>query len=144
LAKDGTAVVHTTVRIDNQAPVGAPPSYAFGPDEFTKEPGDYLAWALLWGPAGAQQPGATAESGLSLSQYVATVGPSQQREVSFTTTVPRAVRDGRLTLRLVPQARLEPMGLEVHLTAPGWQVKGAADWKGSWDKVERLSWKVDR
>ncbi len=144
LGKDGTAVVTTTVKIDNQAPVGAPPSYALGPDEFTKQPGDYLAWALLWGPAGAQQPGAIAESGLSLSQYVTIVGAGQQREVTFTTTVAHAVRDGRLTLRLVPQARLEPVPLEVHLKAPGWHVAGAADWKGSWDKTQRLSWKVDR
>ncbi|MDQ6839659.1 MAG: DUF4012 domain-containing protein [Actinomycetota bacterium] len=145
LDKDGTAVVTTTVVVDNQAPAGAPPSYALGPDEFTKEPGDYLAWVLLWGPAGANQPGATSESGLNLSQYVTTVAAGQKRELSFTTTIPRAVRDGRLTLRLVPQARLEPMPLEVHLTAPGWQVEGAAaDWKGPWDKVERLSWKVSR
>jgi len=142
LGKDGTAVVHTTVTIDNQAPKGTPPSYALGPDQFTTQSGDYLAWALLWGPAGAEQPGATAESGLTLSQYVASVGAAQKREVVFTTTIPHAVRDGRLVLRLVPQARLEPMGLEVHLRAPGWQVKGAPDWQGRWDKVERLSWSV--
>jgi len=144
LATDGTAVVRTTVVIDNQAPAGAPDSYALGPDEFMKAPGEYLAWALLWGPAGSTQDAATEESGLNLSQYVATVGPGAKREVIFTTTIPNAVRDGRLTLRLVPQARLEPMALEVRLKAPGWQVKGAPTWKGPWDKVERLSWSVAR
>jgi len=144
LDRDGTATVHTTVVVDNQAPVGAPPSYALGPDGITRQPGDYLAWVLLWGPAGARQPTSTAESGLILSQYVAPVGPGQHREVAFTTIVPHAVRNGRLTLRLVPQARLDPMTLDVHLRAPGWQITGAPDWKGPWDQVRRLSWKVNR
>jgi hypothetical protein len=145
LGRDGTAVVRTTVVVDNQAPVGAPPSYALGPnDEFTKNPGDYLAWILLWGPSGATQAFSTEESGLLLSNHVALVPAGQQREAVFTTTIPRAVRDGRLTLRLVPQPRLQPMALEVHLRAPGWRVAGAPDWKGPWDQVRRVSWKVER
>lgn len=145
LDKSGTAVVRTTVVVDNQAPVGAPPSYALGPDDITtQQPGDYVGWILLWGPAAAEQASSTNESGLTLSQFVATVGPGRQREVTFTTTIRHAVRKGRLALRLVPQSRLEPMALDVHLHAPGWRVKGAPDWKGPWDKVERLSWGVDR
>ncbi len=144
LRNDGTAVVRTTVTVDNQAPAGAPPSYALGPDEFTKEPGDYLAWLLVWGPAGAMQPASTPESGLLVSEGVATVGPGKTRALTVETTIPGAVRGGRLTLRLVPQARLDPMPLEVHLSAPGWDIVGAADWRGSWDQVRRLSWQVRR
>jgi len=62
LTKEGALVVHTTVVVDNQAPVGqTTPSYQLGPDQFTKKPGDYLAWVLLWGPA--QSRGASANPG---------------------------------------------------------------------------------
>jgi len=142
LTPKGTAVVRTTVVVDNQAPVNAAPSYALGPDEFTKKPGDYLAWVLLWGPAGSTMASATPESGLNLASYVAVVGAGERRELSFETVVPDAVRDGRLRLRLVPQARLEPARLDVRLDAPGWHVDGPPSWQGPWESVRTFEWTV--
>ncbi len=145
LTKEGTAVVRTTVVMDNQAPRDAPPSYQFGPAEIVEKPGDYLAWALLWGPAGSRQlQSEVYESGLNLSQFVLVVPAGEQREVTFETVVPDAVRDGRVEIRLVPQARLEPVPLEIRLEAPGWHVEGAQSWQGPWDRVRTLRWDVRR
>jgi hypothetical protein len=146
LTKQGTAVVRTTVVLDNQAPAGATPSYQFGPAGITEKPGDYLAWVLLWGPEGSRQlQGGVAESGLHLSQFVVAVPAGERREVSFETVVPDAVRDGELRLRLVPQARLEPMPLTVSLRSEGRPVGGdPLEWEGSWDRVRNLAWDVGR
>ena len=43
-ARDGSAVVSTTITLDNQAPQDAQPSYQMGPDQFTSRPGDYVGW----------------------------------------------------------------------------------------------------
>jgi hypothetical protein len=142
LTPQGAANVHTTVVVENQAPVGAAPSYALGPDEFTKKPGDYLAWVLLWGPAGSTMPSFTPESGLNLTDRVTLVGAGERKELSFDTLVPDAVREGRLRLRLVPQARLEPASLDVRLEAPGWSVEGSRSWQGPWDTVRTFEWSV--
>jgi hypothetical protein len=142
LTPKGDAVVHTTVTVDNQAPVNAAPSYALGPDEFTKKPGDYLAWVLLWAPSGSTMPSSTSESGLNLANFVALVGAGEHRDFTFDTVIPNAVRDGRLQLRLVPQARLQPAQLDVRLQAPGWQVGGARSWQGPWDSVRTFEWTV--
>ena len=144
LTPQGSAIVRTTMLVDNTAPVGAAPSYQLGPDNFTERPGDYLAWVLLWGPTGSTQPGGIPESGLVLSQQVAAVAAGQRREVRFDTVIPNAVREGRLELRLVPQARLAPVDLEIRLEAPGWDVDGAESWKGRWDQVRVFSWRVSR
>jgi hypothetical protein len=144
LTPQGSAVVRTTVTVDNQAPVNAAPSYALGPDEFTKKPGDYLAWVLLWAPSGSTMPSATSESGLNLADYVALIGAGEHRDFLFETVVPNAVRNGKLTIRLVPQARLHPPQLAVHLRAPGWQVSGPPSWTGPWDTVRTLQWSVHK
>lgn len=145
LTKEGTAVVRTTVVMDNQAPRDAPASYQFGPAEIVDKPGDYLAWVLLWGPAGSRQlQSEVPESGLNLSQFVLVVPAGERREVTFETVVPDVVRDGRVEIRLVPQARLEPVPLEIRLEAPGWQVRGADSWQGPWDRVRTLRWDVRR
>lgn len=144
LTEQGTAVVRTTVVIDNQAPRNGAASYQFGPAMFTEKPGDYLAWVLLWGPAGSRQvQEGIDESGLNLSQYVVAVPAGDRREVVFETVVPHAVRDGKLRLRLVPQARLEPMPLTVTLDAGGRSASGApARWEGPWDRIRNLTWTV--
>ena len=144
LTRQGTAVVRTTVVIDNQAPRSGVASYQLGPAAFTDKPGDYLAWVLLWGPAGSRQvQNGIAESGLNLSQYVVAVPAGDRREVVFETVVPDAVRDGTLRLRLVPQARLEPMPLTVTLSAEGRVVGGAAtQWDGLWDRIRNLTWTI--
>jgi hypothetical protein len=144
LTREGVAVVRTTVVIENQAPADARPSYQFGPAGVTEKPGDYLGWVLLWGPAGSRQlQNGVAESGLNLSQFVVVVPAGERREVTFETVVPDAVRDGRLKLRLVPQARLEPMPLAVALRAEGRSVDGAPEsWQAPWDRVHNLTWTV--
>ncbi len=144
LTDRGTATVHTTVTIDNQAPVGAAPSYQLGPDLYSKNPGDYLAWVLLWAPEGSTQPGGTPEAGLNLVHHVVGVGAGEQRTLEFDTAIPNAVRDGRLTLRLVPQPRLEPVDLQVDLRAPDWSVDGDKRFHGPWDQVRTLSWDVGK
>jgi len=133
--------VRTTVAIDNSSPPG-PPSYQLGPDQFMAGPGDYSAWVLLWGPDGAQQPGSTKESGLALSQAIQPVGPGGHVEVVFDTLIPNAVRDGRLTLRLVPQSRLRPVDLSVTLDPTGRTVSGPTSWRGPWDRTRTLTWQV--
>ncbi len=146
LSNQGTAVVRTTVVIENQAPSDGRPSYQLGAAAFTEKPGDYLAWVLLWGPAGSRQvQSGVVESGLNLSQFVVAVPAGERREVTFETVVPRAVRDGRLQLRFVPQARLDPVPLTVRLTAEGRSVGGAPKtWQGSWDRIHNLSWDIGR
>ena len=146
LTKQGTAVVRTTVVIENQAPPGATPSYQFGPPGITENPGDYLAWVLLWGPEGSRQlQSSVAESGLNLSQFVLVVPAGERREVTFETVLPNAVRGNELRLRLVPQPRLEPMTLSVTLLTEGRSVSGSpTESQGLWDRVRSLTWTVGR
>jgi len=142
---NGDALVRTFVVVDNQAPADGEPSYALGPDQFTSRPGDYIAWVLLWGPAGSAQAGSVAESALRLSQGVMNVGPGQRLETTFETVVPGAVRDGRLMLRFVPQSRLKPVDLDVRLVeASGWRVLDAASLNGPWDRVRTVNWRLGR
>ena len=147
VTKQGTAIVRTTVVIDNRAPVGAKPSYQLGPDEYhtTSRPGDYIAWVLLWAPAGSTptgsvRSGSVRESGLVLNQFINNVAAGEKKTVSFVTIIPRAIHDGRLTLRFVPQPRLSDPPLSVSLSAPGWRVDGPASWEGAWDRVRTFSW----
>lgn len=146
LTKLGTAIVRTTVSVDNQAPVTDKPSFQLGPDGIaSKKPGDYLAWVLLWGPAGSRQiEGGVEESGLNLGQRVVGVGAAERKEVTFQTVIPNAVREGKLQIRLVPQARLDPMPAEVVLRAEGWRVTGSLTWKGVLDQVQTVAWRVSR
>ena len=135
-------VVRTRVVVDNQAPQGAAPSYQLGPDEFTARPGDYAAWVLLWGPAGAVQAASTPESGLTLTQGHLTLAAGERGEVVFDTLIPNAVRDGRLSLRLVPQPRLHPMDLTITLDPRGRRVEGPTSWHGPWDHTRTMTWSV--
>ena len=146
VTSQGTAVVRTTVVVENQAPTNGKPSYQLGAAAITDKPGDYLAWVLLWGPAGSRQlQSGVAESGLNLSQFVLAVPAGERREISFETVIPGAVRNGGLSLRLVPQARLEPMPLSVTVRTEGRSVSGAPTaWQGSWDRVHNLTWAIGR
>jgi hypothetical protein len=143
---NGTAIVKTTVIIHNGSPPGAKASYQLGPDGFgTTQPGEYWAWVLLWGPAGSDQPGSVSESGLRLSNTIAErIYAGQTRQLSFETVIPHAVRDGKLELRYVPQARLVAPALSVTIDAPGWTIGGKATWGGIWDHTMTLSWDLHR
>ena len=141
LTDKGTAIVRTTVTLANQAPTGAPPSYQLGPDQFTRRPGDYTAWVLLWGPRSRAEGrgrgvGARADPGRHRG------GGRHRQTGGLRDDHPRAVRDGRLQLRLVPQPRLQPVRLDVKLDAPTWQVKGPATWAGPWDRVRTFTWEL--
>ena len=144
LDEKGTAVVRTTVTVDNRAPVGAKPSYQLGPDEYgtTKKPGDYTGWVLLWGPNGSVQAGSVAESGLALSQYIVSLSAGEKKTVSFESVIPHAVENGKVVVRFVPQPRLDAAQLTVTLVAPGWRVGGPTRWDGPWDRVRKFTWTV--
>ncbi|HEX8771821.1 MAG TPA: hypothetical protein VF711_13730, partial [Acidimicrobiales bacterium] len=135
-------VVRTTVTIDNRAPKGAAPSYQLGPDEFSASPGDYTAWVLLWGPAGAVQPASAPEAGLTLTEAIVSVGAGERREAVFDTLIHDAVRNGQLNLRLVPQPRLRAMDLTVTLDPRGRQVEGPTTWRGRWAQTHTMRWGV--
>ena len=142
----GTAIVRTTVSIDNGAPAGAAPSYQLGPDGFgTTQPGEYWGWVLLWGPSGSQQPFSVKESGLQLAQaIVPRIYAGQTRQVVFDTVIPHAVQDGKLELRYVPQPRLFPAALTVTVTAPGWNVGGRKTFAAVWDRTVTASWSLHK
>ncbi|HUQ64308.1 MAG TPA: DUF4012 domain-containing protein [Acidimicrobiales bacterium] len=135
-------LVRTIVTIDNRAPSGAAASYQLGPDEYSARPGDYTAWVLLWGPAGAIQPASTSEAGLTLTEAIVSVEPGERRDVVFDTLIHDAVRHGELTLRLVPQPRLRPMDLTVSLDSRGRRVEGSTTWHGAWNQTRRMTWGV--
>jgi hypothetical protein len=126
LTKHDSAIVRTTVEIINRAPVRAPASYQLGPDGYggTTQPGDYLAWVLLWGPGGAFQPRSQPDAGLQVSQETVLVPAGTRRTVTFETVIPNATAGGPLALRFVPQARLRPPVLQV--SGPG--VARRAQW----------------
>jgi Protein of unknown function (DUF4012) len=140
----GAAIIRTTVSVLNTAPFGAKPSYQLGPDgSGTTQPGEYWAWVLLWGPAGATQPGAVNESGLNLSQSILDkIYAGQTKRVTFDTIIPLALRDGVLQLRYVPQPRLVAPTLDVVVDAEGWSVSGPREWSGSWNRAITLNWKL--
>lgn len=141
----GNAVVDSRVIVKNTAPVGQAASYQLGPDHINSfSPGNYVTRIYWWGPAGSTQVASVAESGLRLNQGPLAVAAGQQGEVDFQTIVPRALRRGAFHLRLVPQPRLYPTDLVVHLHAPGWSVTGPANVAMPWASTLDLHWGVRR
>jgi len=122
-----------------------PPSYQYGPDDVNSfTPGQYVARVFLWGPRGADVPDSTAESGLLLTQSHFSLLAHQSNKVTFATEIPHAVTDGHLTLRLVPQGRLRPDQLTVHLSAPGWSIAGSTSRSMAWSSTQTLHWGLSR
>jgi hypothetical protein len=142
ITRAGTAIISTTVVVHNDAPVGAKPSYALGPDGYgMKKPGDYGAWVLLWRPASSNQPGSVVESGLNLSQdTIQPIQAGETKQVTFVTVINNAVVDGVFQLRYVPQPRLVPPTLDVTIAADGWKITGAPTFAGPWSKTLTLQW----
>ncbi len=141
----GNAVVDSRVIVKNTAPVGQAASYQLGPDHINSfSPGNYVTRIYWWGPAGSTQVASVAESGLRLNQGPLAVAAGQQGEVDFQTIVPGALRRGAFHLRLVPQPRLYPTDLVVHLHAPGWSVTGPANVAMPWASTLDLHWGVRR
>ena len=126
LTSNGDALVDTTVTVANTTPSGLGPSYQTGPDGINSfTPGQYVGRVVLWAPRGSITPQSTPESGLRVSQTQTNVLPQQSQTVSFATVIPHAVVNGHLMLRFVPQPRLNPMGFQLELSAPGWHVTKA-------------------
>ena len=141
----GDAVVSTTVHIENRAPAGARASYQLGPDNFTQAPGDYMGSVLLWGPPGAsgEDGPAPTESGLQLVERDVLIKAGQAADVTFPPAIIKsAVHNGRVDVRLVPQARLEPVDLHVTAANDRGRISGVREFRGAWDRTVSLSFKV--
>lgn len=143
LTQFGTAVVKTTVTVINPAPLSGVSAYQVGPDGLTqKRAGEYIGRVAQWAPRNAVQPGALPESGLGLQTKFTTVEAGGHGQVEFVAVIPNAVRDGRLELRLVPQARLTPPTVRIALHAPGWRVTGGPPSRLSWARTVTATWTV--
>jgi len=134
--------VDTSVQLTNHAPAGQAPSYQLGPDGISSHvAGDYVGRVVLWGPRGSVEQGSVAESGLSLAAPIdVPVMPGQSATVHFETTIPNAIRDGKLNLVFVPQPRLSPDSLSVHIVANGLQSASPSTIQTTLTKTTTLSW----
>ncbi len=126
LTASGDAEVITTVTADNTTPPNVPAGYQYGPDGVnTFVPGQYLGLAFLWGPRGSTQSGSVPESGLTVSDQQLNVLPHQSQSVQFQTVIHHAVQNGRLQLIFVPQPRLHPVELTIHMSSEApWHLSG--------------------
>jgi hypothetical protein len=144
LTPEGTAVIRTTVDVVNTAPAGRKPSYQLGGLAGQLKPGEYVGRIHLWGPRGAIQLDGVPESGLIGSSREVHVDPSGSTPVRFETIIPDAVQNGVVRLRLVPQPRLDPMQIRLHLQAEGWHVDGPTTVARGWDRTFTQTWGVSR
>jgi hypothetical protein len=144
ITKQNDAVVHTYATIANHAPAGQPPSAQLGPDNFNSHtPGQYVTRVYLWSPKGSQTNGGVSESGLVLNRTAASVLAQQSQTVDFTTVIPNAVRNGRLTLQLVPQPGLYPTQVSLQVVGgPNWNVTGPSYITGSLLKTLSQTWSL--
>jgi hypothetical protein len=140
--KDNNAVVHTYATISNHAPAGQPPSAQLGPDNVNSfTPGQYVTRVYLWSPKGSQTNAGVSESGLVLNQTATSVLPQQHQTVDFTTVIPNAVRNGHLSLQLVPQPDLEPAQVSVQVVGgPNWKVVGPSYVTAGLTKTLAATW----
>ncbi len=140
-----TAKIGTSVVINNQAPVGAKPSYQLGPDDINSfTPGQYVARVYFWGPSSGQQPASVSESGLELNQIPVSVQAGQSGLVAFETSIANAVQNGSFYLRFVPQPRLFPVTLNVKIAGKGWKISGPSKQSLTLDKTIFVTWKLTR
>jgi hypothetical protein len=117
---DGSAVVDTRVTLKNDAPSGQAPSYQLGPDGINSHVvGQYVGRVLLWSPLGSIVGGGIDESGLVVFEEDRSVLPGNATLAQFSTTIPHAIRHGVLKLIFVPQPRLDPESLTVHIVPVG-------------------------
>jgi Protein of unknown function (DUF4012) len=139
---DGDAEVDTSVTLTNHAPAGQPPSYQLGPDGVNSHvSGEYVGRVFLWGPRGAKQEKSVKESGLLLAGEVdLPVLAGKSATAQFETTIPKAVQGGRLRLVFVPQPRLAPESLSVHVIGHGLQKGTPTTVSASLTKTTALSW----
>jgi hypothetical protein len=143
LQSDNTAVIDTTVTLDNHVPAGSKASLQIGPDmvhSFT--PGQYVGNVYLWAPRVAKGGSSIVESGLKVTPTAANVLPQQHVSVTFQTIIPNAVRNGKLTLSYVPQPRLTPETVSASVQLDGWSLQGPASRHATLTKTTQLTWNV--
>jgi hypothetical protein len=142
---DGDANVTTSVTVTNTTPAGLGATFQTGPDHVNSfTPGQYVTRVLLWAPQDSVATGSVSESGLELSQNQVSVLPQQSQTVVFTTVIPHAVANGQLRLRFVPQPRLVPGLLTVHVSAPGWSLRGPAKVSRFLGQTADFTWSLSR
>ncbi len=125
LTKYGNAIIDTSITVTNSAPIGAKPSYQLGPDNINStKPGEYVGRVEFWGPQNSEQFNSVSESGLRLNEIPFIVEPGNQTTLHMQTIIPDAIRNGTLTLRFVPQPRLNPVEYTININAPDWKLKG--------------------
>ena len=118
-----------------------PSSEQFGPDGVvTNVAGLYRARIYLWSPIGSDTIASQPESGLLLNYATAELRAGETKSVTFSTVIPGAVRDGRLRLRFVPQARVRPAELSVAVSGLGWKLQSPATQTVQWDRNLDLTW----
>jgi hypothetical protein len=141
VASDGDALVNAAVVVKNNTPAGLGPTYQTGPDNINSHtPGQYITRTFLWAPQGAFSPGSVVESGLPLTQAQVSVLPQQEQTMTFAFIIHHAVRNGQLTLRLIPPSRLTPATLHIDVTAPGWHLGGPAHATAIWSTTLVPHW----
>ena len=140
--RDGDANVTMSVTVTNTsaARTSAPPSRnRSGRHQHCFTPGEYAAPSSP-APQDSVTTGSVPESGLELSQSQVSVLPQRSQTVVFTTVIPHAVANGQLRLRFVPQPRLVPGMLTVHVSAPGWTLTGPAQVRRSLGQTTDFTW----
>jgi hypothetical protein len=138
---DGSAIVDTSVTMVNHAPAGQPASYQLGPDGINSHvSGEYIGRVFLWGPRGSVQGAGVKESGLILEEKDLPVLPGQSATAQFQTVIPHAVQAGKLRLVFVPQPRLSPESLSVHVIATGLQRNSRPTRQALLTKTTALTW----
>ena len=144
VSPNGSAEVHTSVKLTNHAPAGQAPSYQLGPDGINSHvPGQYVGRIFLWGPRGSVQKRSVDESGLSLASPIdVPLLPGQSASAEFETTIPKAVQGGKLRLIFVPQPRLNPASLKVHVIAKGLRNGSPSTIRTALTKTTTLTWEI--
>lgn len=143
VTSNGDALINTAVTVDNTTPMGSPSNYQTGPDMINSFfPGQYVGRVVFWAPRGSITPQSTPESGLRVSQTQTNVLPQQSQTISFATIIRHAVVNGHLMLRFVPQPRLNPMGFQLKLSAPGWHVTEAPTVSPDLATTTEYSWSL--
>jgi uncharacterized protein DUF4012 len=116
VTQNGSASIDTAVTLVNHAPAGQQPSYQLGPDGINSHvPGQYVGRVLVWGPRGSTQADSVSESGLELHEEDLSILPGQTAVAEVETTIPYAVKGGKMSLVFVPQPRLAPESLKIHV-----------------------------
>ncbi|HWE66949.1 MAG TPA: DUF4012 domain-containing protein [Acidimicrobiales bacterium] len=137
----GTAQVDTSVTLHNTAPAGQAPSYQLGPDGINSHVvGQYVGRVILWGPRGASQPNSVAESGLRATEVDLSVLPGQSATAQFSSSIPGAVHQGTFHLVFVPQARLFPETLKIHLVGAALAPGSSATARVTLNKTQAFTW----